>query len=120
MAGVIAFDAEAGYTFFLPHADQSEAVTGSEGNIAAAEENYDPCWPAFVEFAGSALTPELRETGERFGKSIRKLMNQFGEATGIQLKALLTAGFVLFMITLVVNTLAAIVVNRSRSGTETS
>jgi phosphate transport system permease protein len=45
---------------------------------------------------------------------------QFGEATGIQLKALLTAGFVLFVITLVVNTLAAIVVNRSRSGSETS
>jgi phosphate transport system permease protein len=45
---------------------------------------------------------------------------QFGEATGIQLKALLTAGFVLFVITLIVNTLAAIVVNRSRSGSETS
>ena len=45
---------------------------------------------------------------------------QFGEATGIQLSALLTAGFVLFCITLLVNTLAAIIVNRSRSGAETS
>ncbi|WP_232421905.1 phosphate ABC transporter permease subunit PstC [Nocardioides sp. Iso805N] len=45
---------------------------------------------------------------------------QFGEATGIQLSALLTAGFVLFVITLLVNTLAAVIVNRSRSGAETS
>ncbi len=47
------------------------------------------------------------------------IASQFGEATGIQLSALLTAGFVLFVITLLVNTLAAIVVNRSRSGAET-
>jgi phosphate transport system permease protein len=45
---------------------------------------------------------------------------QFGEATGIQLSALMTAGFVLFCITLLVNTLAAMVVNRSRSGAETA
>lgn len=47
------------------------------------------------------------------------IAGQFGEATGIQLSALLTAGFVLFVITLIVNTLAAIVVNRSRSGAGT-
>jgi phosphate transport system permease protein len=47
------------------------------------------------------------------------IASQFGEATGIQLSALLTAGFVLFVITLLVNTLAAIVVNRSRSGAQT-
>lgn len=47
------------------------------------------------------------------------IASQFGEATGIQLSALLTAGFVLFVITLLVNTLAAIVVSRSRSGAET-
>lgn len=41
---------------------------------------------------------------------------RFGEATGSQLAALLTAGFVLFLITLVINTLAAVVVTRSRSG----
>ena len=33
-----------------------------------------------------------------------------------QLKALLTAGFVLFVITLIINTLAAMIVSRSRSG----
>jgi phosphate transport system permease protein len=43
----------------------------------------------------------------------------FGEATSVQLSALLAAGFVLFVITLVVNTLAAIIVNRSRSGAQT-
>ena len=36
-----------------------------------------------------------------------------------QLSALLTAGFVLFLITLLVNTVAAIIVNRSRSGAAT-
>ena len=45
---------------------------------------------------------------------------QFGEASGIQLSALLAAGFVLFVITLVVNTIAALIVSRSRSGAETS
>jgi len=43
----------------------------------------------------------------------------FGEATSSQLSALLTAGFVLFLITLAVNTVAAIFVNRSRSGAAT-
>lgn len=41
---------------------------------------------------------------------------RFGEATSTQLQALLTAGFVLFIITLGINTLAAMVVARSRSG----
>jgi phosphate transport system permease protein len=44
------------------------------------------------------------------------IANSFGEARGGQLKALLAAGFVLFLMTLAVNTLAAIIVNRSRSG----
>lgn len=48
------------------------------------------------------------------------IAGRFGEATGIQLSALLTAGFVLFLITLAVNTMASIVVNRSRSGAETA
>ena len=43
----------------------------------------------------------------------------FGEATTSQLSALLTAGFVLFVLTLVVNTIAAVFVNRSRSGAAT-
>jgi phosphate transport system permease protein len=64
------------------------------------------------------IKPNVLQTGTATVSST--IAAQFGEATGIQLKALLTAGFVLFMITLVVNTLAAIVVNRSRSGSETS
>ncbi len=43
----------------------------------------------------------------------------FGEATKRQLSALLTAGFVLFLMTLGVNTVAAVFVNRSRSGAGT-
>jgi len=43
----------------------------------------------------------------------------FGNATKSQLSALLTAGFVLFVITLVVNTTAALFVRRSRSGAST-
>ena len=44
------------------------------------------------------------------------IADRFNEATSAQLNALLAAGFVLFVMTLVVNTLAAIVVSRSRSG----
>ncbi len=47
------------------------------------------------------------------------IAGRFGEATSAQLSALLTAGFVLFLITLVINTLAAIIVSRSRSGADT-
>lgn len=47
------------------------------------------------------------------------IANSFGDASGGQLSALLAAGFVLFAMTLVVNTLAAIVVGRSRSGAST-
>ena len=43
----------------------------------------------------------------------------FGEASSSQLSALLTAGFVLFALTLAVNTVAAVFVNRSRSGAAT-
>jgi len=44
------------------------------------------------------------------------IAGRFGEATAAQLSALLAAGFVLFVMTLVINTLAAIIVSRSRSG----
>ena len=47
------------------------------------------------------------------------IAGRFGEATDAQLSALLTAGLVLFLVTLVVNTLAAMVVARSRSGAGT-
>lgn len=44
------------------------------------------------------------------------IAGRFGEATSTQLQALLTAGFVLFLITLAINSMAAVVVARSRSG----
>lgn len=47
------------------------------------------------------------------------IASKFGEATTSQLSALLTAGFVLFVITIVVNTIAAMIVSRSRSGAAT-
>ncbi len=43
---------------------------------------------------------------------------QFSEASPSQLSALLAAGFVLFLLTLLVNTCAAMIVNRSRSGAD--
>lgn len=47
------------------------------------------------------------------------IAGRFGEATSTQLQALLTAGFVLFVITLGINTIAATIVARSRSGAGT-
>jgi phosphate transport system permease protein len=47
------------------------------------------------------------------------IANFFGEATSGQLAALLAAGFVLFAMTIVVNTIAAMIVARSRSGAQT-
>lgn len=47
------------------------------------------------------------------------IANNFGEATGTALSALLAAGFVLFVATLGVNTIAAVFVSRSRSGVGT-
>ena len=44
------------------------------------------------------------------------IANSFGEANGIALSALLAAGLVLFIVTLLVNVGAAAVINRSRSG----
>jgi phosphate transport system permease protein len=47
------------------------------------------------------------------------IANDFGESSKAQLSALLTAGLVLFVITLSVNTLAAVFITRSRSGAAT-
>jgi phosphate transport system permease protein len=70
------------------------------------------------------VSPDFIIKGRIFeigSQSVASLIaSQFAEAQGIQVSALLTAGFVLFVLTLIVNTLAAIVVNRSRSGAETS
>lgn len=54
------------------------------------------------------------------GNTVSALIaGRFGDASKSQLSALLAAGFVLFLITLVVNTVAAMIVNRSRSGVGT-
>ncbi|WP_243058721.1 phosphate ABC transporter permease subunit PstC [Nocardioides sp. SR21] len=47
------------------------------------------------------------------------IAGRFGDATKTQMSALLAAGFVLFLLTLLINTLAAVIVNRSRSGAGT-
>ena len=44
------------------------------------------------------------------------IANSFGESSGIALSALLAAGFVLFVVTLLVNVGASAVIQRSRSG----
>ena len=63
------------------------------------------------------LKPRVLEIGTNTVSAL--IAGRFGEATDAQLSALLTAGFVLFMITLAINTLAAIIVSRSRSGAGT-
>lgn len=63
------------------------------------------------------LKPRVLEIGTNTISAL--IAGRFGEASPSQLKALLTAGFVLFLITLVINTLAAVVVSRSRSGSGT-
>jgi phosphate transport system permease protein len=47
------------------------------------------------------------------------IAGNFGDASKSQISALLAAGFVLFLITLLVNTVAATVIRRSRSGAST-
>ncbi|WP_341926410.1 phosphate ABC transporter permease subunit PstC [Nocardioides psychrotolerans] len=63
------------------------------------------------------IKPRILEVGTTTVSSL--IAGRFGEASSSQLSALLAAGFVLFVITLLVNTVAAIVVNRSRSGAGT-
>jgi phosphate transport system permease protein len=69
------------------------------------------------------LSPKFHvqfEILQRGGSTISSLIAQrFGEASAGQLSALLAAGLVLFVITLVVNMLAGVVVARSRSGAAT-
>jgi phosphate transport system permease protein len=63
------------------------------------------------------IKPRILEVG---GNTVSSLIaGRFGDASKSQLSALLAAGFVLFLLTLLVNTLAALIVNRSRSGAGT-
>lgn len=63
------------------------------------------------------VKPRVLEVGTNTVSAL--IAGRFGDASAAQLSALLTAGFVLFVITLIVNTLAAVIVNRSRSGAGT-
>ena len=63
------------------------------------------------------IKPRVLEVGTNTISAL--IAGRFGDATDIQLSALLAAGFMLFLITLVVNTIAAVIVNRSRSGVGT-
>lgn len=47
------------------------------------------------------------------------IATRYGESVGIQLAALLAAGLVLFVITLITNSIAAVIITRSRSGAST-
>jgi len=60
------------------------------------------------------IKPYVLESGTATISSL--IASSFKEASPAQLSALLTAGFVLFMMTLVVNSVAAVIVSRSRSG----
>lgn len=60
------------------------------------------------------IKPYVLESGTSTISAL--IASSFKEASPSQLSALLTAGFVLFCMTLVVNSLAAVVVSRSRSG----
>ena len=63
------------------------------------------------------VKPRILEVGTSTVSAL--IAGRFGDASAAQLSALLTAGFVLFIITLIVNTLAALIVARSRSGAGT-
>lgn len=60
------------------------------------------------------IKPYVLESGTSTISSL--IASSFKEASPSQLSALLTAGFVLFCMTLLVNSIAAVVVSRSRSG----
>jgi phosphate transport system permease protein len=63
------------------------------------------------------IKPRILEAGTQTTSAL--IAGNFGNATKSQLSALLTAGFVLFLITLAVNSVAAVVIRRSRSGAGT-
>jgi len=63
------------------------------------------------------IKPRILEAGTQTTSAL--IAGNFGNATKSQLSALLTAGFVLFVITLGVNSIAAAFIRRSRSGAGT-
>ena len=63
------------------------------------------------------IKPYVLESGTATISSL--IASSFKEASPSQLSALLTAGFVLFLMTLIVNSIAAVIVSRSRGGAVT-
>ncbi len=63
------------------------------------------------------IKPRILEAGTQTVSAL--IAGNFGDATKSQLTALLAAGFVLFVITLAVNSAAAVIIRRSRSGLAT-
>ncbi|HVW79434.1 MAG TPA: phosphate ABC transporter permease subunit PstC [Mycobacteriales bacterium] len=63
------------------------------------------------------IKPRILEAGTQTTSAL--IAGNFGSATKAQLTALLAAGFVLFLMTLAVNTVAATIIARSRSGAGT-
>jgi phosphate transport system permease protein len=63
------------------------------------------------------IKPRILEAGTQTVSAL--IAGNFGNATKSQLTALLAAGFVLFIITLGVNSAAAVIIRRSRSGLAT-
>ena len=63
------------------------------------------------------IKPRILEAGTQTVSAL--IAGNFGNATKSQLTALLAAGFVLFVITLGVNSAAAVIIRRSRSGLAT-
>jgi phosphate transport system permease protein len=63
------------------------------------------------------IKPRILEAGTQTVSAL--IAGNFGDATKSQLTALLAAGFVLFVITLGVNSAAAVIIRRSRSGLAT-
>ena len=63
-----------------PALDELDWMPGldAEWYIQAVEDGYAQAWQPFVEFTRSYLTPELEEVCQRYGRSIRNIMNRFG------------------------------------------
>ena len=74
---------------------------------------------AVVLLMSLSLKPNIRILQVGFSTISGLIANYWGESTKNQLSALLTAGLVLFILTLAVNSLAAIFITRSRSGSAT-
>jgi phosphate transport system permease protein len=69
---------------------------------------------AIIASATLEISPRILESGTN--SIAAHIALRFGESTQLGLSALMAAGLVLFIVTLVVNTLANIIVARSRSG----